>query len=508
MSTVNFELSPEESAKLASLVNPDAHQDIKFSYDASMQKQILAFMYNDPECLEFARRLKIKPGYFTTLSGERICDLMLWCADTFGNLPPDELFAQCAKSRFNLDEDKLIPWRAEIKSMRYAAEPQCYEKKALFMVLEDFCKEQSIYHYVLQLTTETTSSRDFLRFKKVEDTIRQFRIPALAGPTNAYATWEEVCAAADAQHEDWLIPNWAEFGCVTLFSSLPKLGKSTILAQLIADIMLARQFFGLVVNPAPVLMVDPENRERTTRRRLEHAFAGAGVGKMNEWFFRMNSFAKPLDIALLRKAINDIKAATGQDRIVVLLDTMRSCYSGAIENENDNSEMSKVIVPLKDLAAETNACIFLIHHNAKGADSYAGGTAILGSVDYYWNWRNDRQNKRGELSCWGRGDFTDPIELVFDADLQRNKLYIAGPVKLESVESDLLAIPLQEPGVTRDHLAEVWGVSTTTAYNRLKALLDAGRISERKPTNRKLGKITFVQAGFSCSTGGADVQES
>ena len=64
--------------------------------------------------------------------------------------------------------------------------------------------------------------------------------------------------------------------------------------------------------PAPVLVVDPENREKTLVRRVKHALSGEGEGRLGEWFFRLNAFPKPLDNAYLRRAIEEVKKATGQ----------------------------------------------------------------------------------------------------------------------------------------------------------------------------------------------------
>lgn len=502
---MDIELTPEEQAKLDACVNPDADAPAKYRFTPAQQHAICAMMLKDDDCLEKASRL-VKPTFFSQVGDEYLSTILIEFYKRYRGRPNLDAVREEFRKRYNPknEDPKRLSFEAHLHTVHVACDVAAYERQYLLDQIEAFARYQYTRLHCGKLThAANEDSNDW--WNKVIQIANQWLPPSQTGPTSPVATWAEVCEAADAQREDWLIPNWAEYGCLTLFSSLPKLGKSTIVAELIASAMLGRSFYGLSLNPAPVLLVDPENRERTTRRRIDHALQGEDVGKLCEWFFRMNAFAKPLDLGLLRKAIQAVKDSTGETRLVVVLDTLRSCYSGAIENENDNSEMAKVIVPLKDLAEETNCALFLIHHNAKGADSYAGGTAILGSVDYYWNWRNDRVKGHGQLSCWGRGDYTEPLELVFDTETQTNRVYASAGPKPAARDVDLVAVPADEPGVTREWLAEAWGCSGTTAHGRLRKFLDSGEVVELKPKNRKYGKTTYVRAAVSCSSGGEAV---
>jgi hypothetical protein len=493
---ISVELTAAEQAKLAMCVNPDgAAVDVKFDYGPELQDRILCVLWKHADSLAQGAKV-IRPEYFPQKEREALCRLLLDYYRQYGGQPSKEWLVEAYKRQLPPTEDKdkkMLPWTGWLNGLSYQVEPELHERAALLELVQDFARHQSVKVLHHKLAIATTESGDPKRFDKVGSLMREFAMPSLSGAVKPYASWSELVGVAADQQEDWLIPNWSEYGCLTLFSSLPKLGKSTIVAELIACAMTGRDFYGQPVQGAPVLLVDPENREKTLVRRLNHALAGDGPGRVDEWFFRLNAFPKPLDNGYLRKAIEDIKIATGQDRVIVVLDTLRSCYAGAIENENDNAEMAGIVVPLKDLAAETNSALFLIHHNSKAADSYAGGTAILGSVDYWWNWRNDRAKRHGELSCWGRGDFTEPIELVFDPETQRNALYTAADSGQTDDEAALLAIPASGSGVTREQLADLWGCALTSVGRRLKAYVDAGRVECLSPENRRLGKTRYRQ---------------
>lgn len=493
--TEKFKLSPEEQAKLAMCVNPDAggYIDVKFDYPGEMQDQILCVLWKNADALAQGSKV-VRHQYFSSEYREAFCKLLLDYYKQYGGQPSKDWLLEAYKRQLpaNTDKDKkMLIFGGLLSTVAARMEPEHHERTALLELVQDFARHQYMKLMNDSIAKATTESGDPRRFDKVGQLMREYAMPSLAGAVKSYASWSELVKTAEDQTEDWLIPNWSEFGCVTLFSSLPKLGKSTIVAELVACSMTGRDFYGQKINPAPVLLVDPENREKTLVRRINHALADEAPGKVGEWFFRMNAFPKPLDNAYLRKAIEDVKAATGENKVIVVLDTMRSCYTGAFENENDNAEMAKIVVPLKDIAAETGAALFLIHHNNKAADSYAGGTAILGSVDYWWNWQNDRAKKHGKLSCMGRGDFTDPIELKFNTITQRNVLYVSGADDDQEADKLLVNIPVEGEGVSRDWLAEVWGCGGTTAHKRLSGYIDQGLVEAVPPANRKTGKTLY-----------------
>jgi len=495
--TKDFNLTPEEQAKLAQCVNPDAGVggDIKFDYTPEMQNQILNILWRHPDCLAQAANV-LKPSYFPQELREKFCTLLFSYYKKYAGRPSKNWLVHQYRIGLPLSVEpkpKIIVFGAFLNTLEAAYEIELHERQSLLDLVQDFGRHQATRQYTLQLQCAATETKDPKRFDEIAKLRSGFQMPTLVMPPTLSSTWGDLVKTAADQADDWLLPNWSEFGSVTLFSSLPKLGKSTIIAELIASSMVGRDFYGLPLHQAPILLVDPENKEKTLVKRLTSAMGDDGEGKTGDWLFRLNAFPKPLTGDYLRKAIDDVKRATGESKVIVVLDTLRSCYAGAIENENDNSEMAKVIVPLKDLAAETNSCVILIHHNTKQADSYAGGTAILSSVDYWWNWQTERKNMTGTLTCWGRGDFTTPIALTFDPKTQRNRVRATADDDGGEVDGRLLAVPVVGSGVSQEHLGEVWGVSNMTAFRQLKKYVAEGLVEAIAPENRKAGKTLYRQ---------------
>ena len=113
-----------------------------------------------------------------------------------------------------------------------------------------------------------------------------------------------------------------------------------------------------------------------------------------------------------------IEAAGG--KCLVLIDTLRSAFVGEDYDERDESSMVKLLRPLQRLAKKHNACVVVLHHNAKHSDAYSGSTAIAAVADTLWNWKSNKVALTGELIMEGtRGDSQYPITFAYRMDDQR-----------------------------------------------------------------------------------------
>jgi hypothetical protein len=159
---------------------------------------------------------------------------------------------------------------------------------------------------------------------KVEDSTRK------AQPPVSFETWEQTCTIAAEQREDWLIPHWAEFGGLHILTGLPFSGKSSIVAEIVACMATGKPFCTMPVQPAPLLVLDLENRERVIVKRIKNALGG-DQGDLNRLWHRVNParIPRPLTNGFVRTCIDALKGSMdGADKGLVVIDTLRSAFAG------------------------------------------------------------------------------------------------------------------------------------------------------------------------------------
>ena len=129
-----------------------------------------------------------------------------------------------------------------------------------------------------------------------------------------------------------------------------------------------------------------------------------------------------------------IEAAGG--KCLVLIDTLRSAFVGEDYDERDESSMVRLLRPLQRLAKKYNACVVVLHHNAKYSNAYSGSTAIAAVADTLWNWKSDKIALTGELIMEGtRGDSQYPITFAYRMDDQRY-YYFGSKAEQNQAEED------------------------------------------------------------------------
>lgn len=267
--------------------------------------------------------------------------------------------------------------------------------------------------------------------------IQDMKLPARPSAGLRLQGWDDLEEAADAQVDDWLIPNWAEFGCLHLLCGQPFAGKSTHVAELIALISQRRNWHGgLPLAQVPVLLLDFENRERTLRDRIAN-YLGDDRGRIRDILYRVPAadLPRPLTpetirhlIAILGDRIGEPHARKG----LVIIDTFRTAFGDSEAfDENDQSSTGRLMRPLKALAQETGWAVLLLHHNAKSTDRYSGAGTIAAIADYMWTWRVDKEKLTGTLSCEGRADAVPPLQFAYSLSERRN-VFLGTPTAVKA----------------------------------------------------------------------------
>ncbi|WP_158261277.1 MULTISPECIES: AAA family ATPase [Pirellulaceae] len=229
----------------------------------------------------------------------------------------------------------------------------------------------------------------------------------------------DVVANAANQKEDWVVPNWLEFGSLGMLTGDPFSGKSCITAELTASICKWGKFGPYDVPRSPVLLIDMENKDRIIARRLERALEDDYDALRGRWSrVHLPEDVLPLDAGRIESLICHYKGQVGQQKPLVIIDTFRSAFDA---DEMDVASCKQLLYPLQRVAQRQDAAILILHHRPKSGAKYSGQTAIPGALDYLWMWDSDPEIRRAKLSLVGtRGDLQEPLEFELDEVTQRN----------------------------------------------------------------------------------------
>ena len=234
----------------------------------------------------------------------------------------------------------------------------------------------------------------------------------LTAPAELTTTWDDICK--QQEKEDWLLPNWLEFGSLGMLSGDPFSGKSHIITEIFAGIFKHGTFTRYEINPCPVLLFDAENKKRILVKRLTKALGDGVCDSINKLFHRVDSTRLKLPLPVdsgaetVRSLIQEIKKKTNSDRVFVVIDTLRSVFAA---DEMETADMKKLLYPLQRVAQEENAAILILHHRPKSGATYSGQTSIAGACDYLWLWTSDKSTSIGKLELVGtRGDPEQPLK--------------------------------------------------------------------------------------------------
>lgn len=206
----------------------------------------------------------------------------------------------------------------------------------------------------------------------------------------------------------WLWDQYLPEGALVLLAAFMKVGKSTLAFELAVAVAAGFPFLGRATRRGGVLILAVEENPRDVGRRLERLQTR---GRDRIYVHAEPLAATPENLRAIRQFVLEKKIR------VVILDTLSTFWN--LEDENNNAAVVRAIKPLLQLARETNAVVFLLHHERKaggeGGRSIRGGGALFGLVDQALLLERPpggRTNQR-VLRSFGRYDETPP-ELVIE----------------------------------------------------------------------------------------------
>ena len=179
-------------------------------------------------------------------------------------------------------------------------------------------------------------------------------------------------SAEEEEKVSWVFPDYLPVGGVVLLAAKPKTGKTTLVYHLLAHLAQGHRFLERDTIPTAVLILAVEEHRRDVKNRLR-SLGVLGLANIHLQFGRFD-----------RSNLEAVKDYIVQNQIgLVVIDTLAAYWD--VKDENDPSQVTAEVMPVVELARETNACVLLIHHcrkaEGKDGDEIRGSGALFACVD-------------------------------------------------------------------------------------------------------------------------------
>jgi hypothetical protein len=266
---------------------------------------------------------------------------------------------------------------------------------------------------------------------------------------------------------DWILEDLIPAGSLACLAAKPKVGKTTLIYELLVNVATGKPFLGRKTKQGAVLILAVEEHRRDVKRRLRNLGADhtdlihLHVGPLTDSADTMNT---------LRRYIGE------HDIKLVVIDTLNSFWG--VSEENDAGAVTKAVKPLLQLARETGAAVLLIHHARKSegdhGDEIRGSGALFSLLDVAMILKRDAVETQRKLVTISR--YADaPPELLLEL---RESGYVSlgdpaassKAAKLAKMAEALTVTPLDAKA-----LAVKAGLSTKSTYTLLDLLHQQGR---------------------------------
>lgn len=222
-----------------------------------------------------------------------------------------------------------------------------------------------------------------------------------------FETLREMKESAD--NIDWFVENLLSVGGFSIFSGEPKIGKSTLLRNLVKETLEGGTFLGRKVKKGRVMLFSFEEQRKILATQLEKC--GVNPDSPDLLIHTGDVFGEDV-LQDLEDAILDFKPA------LVILDTVFAMSK--VESINSYKETYDALKPLRHLARQSGASFIGVHHNNKSG-RFMGSQAIYAVVDCMMSFIAQR-DRRYLWTSGKDGEHFDDQELMFNATTQTYSL--------------------------------------------------------------------------------------
>jgi hypothetical protein len=241
-----------------------------------------------------------------------------------------------------------------------------------------------------------------LNERRCSPPLPEFEVKKIAASIVKYEPDAEDMAVIDEETERSIAVNFGTFAMTAFpnvepvifglrpaqigtIQAVPNVGKTTMMLNLAVAVAVGRSYEPLYDGGEArrVMYLDFENTASFLQMDMLHmvrvldederASLGENLHIIVDKFINED----PLDLS--RKAHFDavVRQAVERNVEIVIIDTMAEGFS--LQNENDNSEMKRMVIsPLKKLAKLTNACVLLVHHMGKASEGKSSEALFRG----------------------------------------------------------------------------------------------------------------------------------
>jgi len=168
---------------------------------------------------------------------------------------------------------------------------------------------------------------------------------------------------------EWIVEGLLTKGGVSLMSSDPKAGKSTLVRQLMRDVLRGSTFLGRQCIQGCVHYYGIEEQVEV----VNASFQRLGVTAEDNLLVHVGD-------PLTESVFEDFRELLLETKpVIAVIDTLFDFVS--VESENNYKEVKRELRRMRNVARETGTHILLVHHNSKGQkdDNRRGNRGILGS---------------------------------------------------------------------------------------------------------------------------------
>jgi hypothetical protein len=404
------QFSPEQQRILDGLVDPDAGPpSTKMVWDEGFQRRILGSLLVDADFLGKATRF-LRPEYWTNEAHAEIAKQLFTIHKNHGGLPErfcvEQEVLNAVKDK---DEAVKLYYRAEIDATYGFFVPGLASRRYLMEKLQEFGMAQQVKTAYADYTEMFKQGEYRKGVEKSLESMRRINNIMNCADVNLIG-WDDLERIADGQQEEWIINGLLEFSTLTLCSGLPYSGKTTLAAYMIACLATGKPFLGRPVKMVPTLFINADRlRERIVRGRIARCLRDEGDKdglRKRFWTPDLSSIPETVTTAYMQEVIERLHKAAhlAGDHGVIIVDPLRTAFMGNLKagEENDAVVMTRVLAPLRQFSRESGWAVFLLHHNSRSRNEYAGNAAVAANTDGLWNISRERTSDTAELDIQTR----------------------------------------------------------------------------------------------------------